>query len=442
MTTRRRICSVVAVSDRGPLHVTAINTEILADSNSSREGAAYLTKLADANHDAGTALNKARSESESAWEGVASDAFREQASRAASETDELARVAHKVSRALTSFADNIATCKSRMDRALDAAREGGLVVRGSWIEKPIGDPTQTASDGVGSPSMPGLDPTYQARKELERRLDAWREAEELVQWARRLENTAHEELNAALDDANALMATLVKGSTWLGNTVAVVGALHGAAKKLQEMAAERLAFVENFSRLSADSAMPTATRQAHMTKLMSSIGLTEAQAASNARALWNLGDTKVGNILFNPLTKTFGGTKPGVVRTVGRMGGIAGFVLTGVESGRQIIVEGKPVGKTLSSNFESYGFGALAGGGAAVAATALGFAGGPVTIIGVGIGAAASWGYSYFQENTLQDFQHDAKETAKDVLDQHSKAQEQLHEVERKHPGSTPLSKW
>ncbi|RRO15438.1 hypothetical protein EIL87_15350 [Saccharopolyspora rhizosphaerae] len=422
--------------------MTAINTEVLAEPNSCREGAAYLTKLANANHEAGTALNKTRSESESAWEGAAAEAFREQATRAASDTDEVARIAHKVSRELTSFADNIATCKSRMERALDAAREGGLIVRGTWIEKPNGDPTQTASEGAGSPSMPGLDPTDQARKDRERRLDAWREAEDLVQWARRLENTAHEELNAALEDANALVASLTKGSTWLGNTVAVVGALHGAAKKLQGMAAERLAFVENFSRLSADSAMPAATRQAHMTKLMTSIGLTEAQAASNARALGNLGETKVGNILFNPLAKTFGGTKPGVVRTVGRMGGIAGFLLTGVESGRQIIVEGKPVGKTLSSNFASYGVGAGVGGAAALAAGAAGVAAAPVTVIGVGVGAGAAWLYSYSQENTWQDFQHDSKEVTKDVLDRHSKSQEQLHEVERKHPGSTPLTKW
>lgn len=422
--------------------MTAINTDILAKPGTCREGAHHLTKLADANHDAGTMLNKARSESESVWEGSASEAFREEASNAASEADEVARIAHKVSRALVSFADNIATCESRMNRALDAAREGGLVIRGTWIEKPIGDPTQTAPDGVGTPSMPRLDPAYQAKKDLERRLDAWSEAEGLVQWARRLENTAHEELNAALDDANALVASLMKGSTWLANSVAVVGALHGAAKKLQGMAAERLEFMENFKRLSADSAMPAATRQAHISKLMSSIGITEQQAASNSRALGNLGETKVGNIMFNPLSKTFGGTKPGVLRTVGRMGAVAGFVLTGVESGRQIIMDGKPVGKTLSSNFASYGVGAGVGGVAALVAGAVGAATAPVTIVGVGVGAGASWLYSYSQENSWQDFQHDSKEAAKDALDRHSKAQEQLHEVERKHPGSTPLTKW
>lgn len=419
--------------------MTAINTAILADPDSCREGMRYLTRLAETNHAAGTDLNKARSESEADWKGAASEAFREQAVQATSAADEVSRIAHKVSLALSSFADNIATCKSRMDSALEVAREGGLVVRGTWIEKPIGDPTQAAPEGMGSPSLPGLDG---ANRDLERRLEAWDEAEGLVQWARRLENTAHEELNTALEDANALVASLVKGSTWLGNTVATVGALHGAAKKLQDMAAERLRFVETFSRLSADSAMPAATRQAHMTKLMTSIGLTEAQAASNARALGNIGETRVGNILFNPLTKTFGGTKPGVVRTVGRMGGIAGFLLTGVESGRQIIVEGKPVGKTLSSNFASYGVGAGVGGVAALALGAAGAAAAPVTIVGVGVGAGASWLYSYSQENTWQDFQHDSKEVGKEVLDRHSKAQEQLHEVERKHPGSTPLTKW
>lgn len=422
--------------------MTAINTAILAEPDSCRDGVRYLTKLAEANQAAGAALSRARSESESDWAGAASEAFRDQAAQATRAADEVERIAHKVSRALTSFADNIATCKSRMNSALEVAREGGLVVRGTWIEKPIGDPTQAAPQGMGSPSLPGLDPAHQKHEALERRLDAWDEAEGLVQWARRLENTAHEELNAALDDANALVASLVKGSTWLGNSVAVVGALHGAAKKLQGMAAERLRFVETFSRLSADSAMPAATRQAHLTKLMTSIGITEQQAASNARALGNLGETRVGNILFNPLTKTFGGTKPGVLRSAGRAAPVAGFVLTGVETGRQIIMDGKPVGKTIRANFEPYGAGLLAGGGTAAALAFSGLATGGATVVGVGVGSAVAWGYGYAQENTWQDFQHDSTEAGKEALDRHSKAQEQLHEVERKHPGSTPLTKW
>ncbi|GAA2330119.1 hypothetical protein GCM10009854_01130 [Saccharopolyspora halophila] len=59
--------------------MTAINTDVLADPDSCREGVRYLTRLAEANHATGTALNKARSESESDWEGSASEAFREQA---------------------------------------------------------------------------------------------------------------------------------------------------------------------------------------------------------------------------------------------------------------------------------------------------------------------------------------------------------------------------
>lgn len=422
--------------------MTAINTDVLAEPESCREGERFLTKLAEANHDAGTALHKARSDSESVWEGTASDAFREQAVRAGRDGDELERICHKVSRALKSFADNIATCESRMNRALDAAREGELVVRGTWIEKPIGDPIQTAPEGMGSPSMPSLDPSYQAHKDLERRLDAWSEAEGLVKWARRLENTAHEELNAALDDANALVASLMKGSTWIGNTLAVVGALHGAAKKLQGMAAERKAFLENFSRLSADSAMPAATRQARMTQLMSAIGLTEAQAASNARALGNLGETKVGNILFNPLTKTFGGTKPGALRGMGRAGTLAGFAVTSIETGRQIIMDGKPAVKTIRTNFEPYGAGLVTSGVTGAGLAAAGLAAAPATVLAVGVGAATTWGYSYAQNNSWADFQHDSKEAGKEALDRHSKAQEQLHEVERKHPGSTPLAKW
>lgn len=124
------------------------------------------------------------------------------------------------------------------------------------------------------------------------------------------------------------------------------------------------------------------------------------------------------------------------------MGTLAGFALTSVETGRQIIVDGKPVGKTIRANFASYGVGALFGGGAALIAGTAEAATAPVTIVGVGIGAAASWGYGYVRENTWQDFQHDAKEAGKGVLDRHSRVQEQSNEVERKYPGSSPLTKW
>ena len=357
--------------------MTAINTQILADASSAREGARYLKQLSAANRHAATAVHQGRSTSEAEWQGKAADTFRDQALRNARDVDELARITDKIARALESFADNIATCESRMDQARQAAHEARLIVRGWWIEKPLGDPTQTAPGGAGSPSLPGLDPAYHKQKELEAKLDAWEEAEGLVNWARRLERTAHEELNSALTDANNLVASLTKTSTWIGNSVALVGALHGAATKLQGMAVERLAFVEQFKRLSADSTMPAATRQAHLTQLMASIGLTQQQADSNARALANIGNTKFGDLVFNPLTKTFGGTKPGVARTIGRMGSVAGFVLTGVEAGRQIIFEGKPVGKTLASNFASWGVGAGVGGGAALIAGAAGAAAAP-----------------------------------------------------------------
>ncbi|GAB3283585.1 hypothetical protein [Parasphingorhabdus pacifica] len=295
---------------------------------------------------------------------------------------------------------------------------------------------------MGSPSLPGLNPAHQRQQELEAKLDAWREAEGLVNWARRLERTAHEELNSALADANNLVASLTKAATWIANSVATVGALHGAATKLQSMATERLQFVEQFRQLSANSSMPTAAREAHLTRLMSSIGLTQQQADSNAGALANLGNTKTGNLAFNPLTKNFGGSKPGVLREIGRMGSVPTFILTGIESGRQIIVEGKPVGKTLKTNFEVWGVGALTGGGAAAAATTAGFAGGPVTLVGVGVGVAGSTVYGYFQDNTWEDFKHDSKEVGKESLDQYGKSQEEMRKVEQKHPGSVPLSKW
>lgn len=422
--------------------MTAINTEILANPASVREGVHYLKKVSHANRDAATALHKARSDSESAWDGTAADAFRDKARHDGHGIDELARITDKVVRGLESFADDIATAKSRMENARQVAQAGGLSVRGWWIEKPPGDVTQGASEGAGSPSMPGLNPKHHAQKEAEAKLDAWEEAQSLVRWARNFERTAHEELNSHLADANNLMAALVKTSTMIGNSIAVIGALHGAAKKLHAMADEQLGFVKQFERLSADSTLPAATREAHIEKMMKNIGITREQAASNAGVLGNAGNTKAGDLVFNPLTKTFGGTKPGAARALGRMGTVAGAVFTGVESGRQIIFDGKPAGKTLATNYASWGFGALTGGGAALGLSAAGLSGGPVTLAGVGIGIGASTAYGYFQDNTMEDFQHDSQEVGKEALERHADSQEQMRRVEQKHPGSVPSSKW
>ncbi|GAB3283590.1 hypothetical protein [Parasphingorhabdus pacifica] len=110
--------------------MTAVNTQVLADPSSAREGARYLTHLSTAHRDAATAVHKSRSTSEAEWEGAAAEAFRDEASRSAHDIDELARITDKIVRALESFADYIATCLSRMDHARQVAREGGLSVRG------------------------------------------------------------------------------------------------------------------------------------------------------------------------------------------------------------------------------------------------------------------------------------------------------------------------
>ena len=75
--------------------MTAINTQILADAPSAREGAKYLKRLAQANRDAATAVRRGRSESEE-WTGKAADAFRGLAERTGRDTDELARITDKV----------------------------------------------------------------------------------------------------------------------------------------------------------------------------------------------------------------------------------------------------------------------------------------------------------------------------------------------------------
>lgn len=419
----------------------SLNTQILADVASSREGARYLHRLAEANHDAATAAHKARSTSESGWHGEAAEAFRGYVDRNAKDADELVRVIRNVSEGLDKFADQISTAKSRMQQAHQAAREGGLVVTGWVIHEPTGSPTQAAQKGMGSTDMPGLTPDPPGGGTTKKeQFQAWYDVESLVGWARNLEQTAHEELNGALTDANGIIASLKKPSFWIGNVVAYAGGVHAAATTLASQAEARLAFVEQFKRLAADSALPAETRQARITQMMGTIGLTEKQATSNARALANLGTTKAGNLVFNPLTKTFGGSKPGFFRSLGRMGSVAGFVFTGLNAGKQIVFDGKPVGKTLQVNFEGWGWGAATGGATASILSGFGLAGGPVTAAALGVGSATTWAYGYFQENSWNDFTHDMGETAHDVYEGAEDVARGATEwmTERWGPGATP----
>ncbi len=421
--------------------MASVNTQILADVASSREGAQYLHRLAEANHDAATAAHKARSTSESGWHGEAADAFRGYVDRNASDADELVRVIRNVSQGPDKFADQISTAKSRMQQAHQAAREGGLVITGWIIHEPPGSPTQAAQKGMASTDMPGLTPDPPGGGTTKKeQFQAWTEVESLVNWARNLEQTAHEELNGVLTDANGIIASLKKPSFWIGNLTAYSGGVHAAATSLAAQAETRLAWVEKFQRLAADSALPAETRQAHIARMMTSIGLTEKQATSNARALANLGTTKAGNLVFNPLTKTFGGSKPGFLRGLGRMGSVAGFVFTGLNAGKQIVFDGKPIGKTLRVNFEGWGWGALTGGVTAVGLTTVGVASAPATISALGVGSATTWAYGYAQNHSWDDFTHDVGETAHNVYEGAEDVARGATEwmTERWGPGATP----
>ncbi len=410
-----------------------INTKILADVASSREGAAYLHRLARADHDAATAAHKAKSMSEPGWSGEAATAYRDYVGKNAKDADELVRVIKNVAQALDKFADQIYTCTSRMQMAHDAARDGKLTVTGWVIHPPAGDETDGASKGMGTTSLPGLNPKADANDDA---WAAWHQVESMTDWARNLESTAHKELNASLSDANGIVASLQKPSFWIGQAASFGGGLHGAATTLQAEAAKRLEWVQKFERLAADSNMPAATRQAHIATMMRSIGLTEAQAKSNARALGNLGNTKVGNLAFNPLTKTLGGSRKGFWGALGRTGSVVGTLLTAANAGKQIVFGGKPVYKTIETNFTGFALGALVGRGAALVAGAAGAASAPVTILGVGVGSAATWVYNYSQTHSWDDFQHDVGELVDGAEGVARKAIEPAQE--RWGPGAAP----
>jgi uncharacterized protein YukE len=379
----------------------SIDVNVKAEPSSCRDLAAWLEKLSEANQKAATATIKASSSSEAYWQGQAGDAFRDQMSRSGQDIDELVQAIDRASSGLKLFADDIDTVRQRMDQCLQLAHQAGLTVTGTVIHRPPGGPADRAPDGVGG-NMPGLDPKARAHAEAERKLEAWHEIESTVDDARRLERTAHRSLNKALGASNTVVdAVLASPLTWISRGLVYAGAAHGAATTLSQLAETQFRFADEYARLAADSALPAATRQANLAKLLTSAGMTAQQAESNARLLANLGKTPAGDHVFRLLTPTLGGKGEGVLRGIGKAFPVVSVLAAGGFTGIDI-ANGKPVGKAIWANF-----GGLAASTGAASLVAAGAAGGGVTVAGLGVGFTVATAWGYFQENDLRDLYRD-----------------------------------
>lgn len=370
----------------------------------------WLKRLSEADHAAGSAAFRVQSSSEAIWEGKAGDACRDRLAYCGADADKAKEAIDWLIWGLNLFASDIDTVRAHMDQCLQIAHDNGLTVTGTVIHEPQIDAADTAPDGAGG-DMPGLDPHAQEHKQLVAKRDAYLEIEAIANDERNRERTAHRTLLKAINGSNGIIdALLADPKTWVLRGLVAAGTAHGTHAALAENATKMEDFAKNFERLSADSTLPAATREAWLAKLMTNVGVDQRGAEGNAKLLLGGGQTKAGEFILGNLARTAGdrGSPKKSLTGIGKLFNVVGMLGTGYFT-VQDILDGKPVGKSIWANFGGLAFSttvssvAVAGAGGAVGAATTS----PVTVAGLGVGFAASATWTYFQDHDLRDLYRD-----------------------------------
>lgn len=385
--------------------MNVVDINVKADPSSCRELAQWLSQLTKAVREAADAAKKAYSSATSFWEGEAGEAFRSKVLKQMQDADEVADGIDRARSGLELFADDIDTVCQRMRNALEHAHEAGLTVTGTLIHRPPGDVSQQV--GNGSPGgMTGLDPHRTEHAAAKAKLDAYDEIETTVHGERKRERTAHRSLSKALEGSNTLIDAVANATTWIGRGFVYAGTAHGKATTLAQNAESMKTFAENYRTLSANTALSAGAREKNLEALFANAGMEKRAADSNARLLGNLGKTRAGEFVMRRLSGTAGGERNTRANSIGRAFSGAAVVAATWTTATEV-TEGKPIGKSVWTNFGALGVATGAGTAAEAAATAAGASGGPITATGLGVGFLASTAWSYFQENDLQDLYRD-----------------------------------
>ena len=361
-----------------------LNTEIKGNPEECRAVARWLDEMSRGVHQAGDALFRARSESESLWQGQAGDAFRDSIGPKAKDSDEISNRCSKLSTALMNFAGTLEVAQRRMAEAREVAAQAGIDVTPTQIDPPDVAPVVPNRDE----STPQARGQYFAAHNAQRaQLDGFREASDLVDEARERESDAHRELGDVLRRKSTFEAY---GPTGLSTVLSTGSAMHGELQSLEEKAGTYLSQIKD--------------EQSGMTREMT---FTERQkAATRITALrQGLYDTEQSirrlRVASEGLLGPWAHRSPAdaiettseKVTAAGRLGKAfpyAGTVLTAYTAGRNIY-EGKPAAKEV----EKAGAGILASVGTGAAAGAC--IGGPVgAVVGAVGGAAVSYGVGKF----------------------------------------------
>ncbi|MHA6801390.1 WXG100 family type VII secretion target [Bounagaea algeriensis] len=153
-----------------------INTFVEGDSGSCRETAAWLGTMSAGCHDIGTGIHRARSESESVWQGDAGEGFRDEMARNGADADELTEYFNRGKVALDTFADDLDTVRAKMRQAREVATQHGLNVTPTTIEHPGPEPAKMPSNGPGPDTTERTPGEEQAVADYQAKVRAFNEA--------------------------------------------------------------------------------------------------------------------------------------------------------------------------------------------------------------------------------------------------------------------------
>lgn len=360
-----------------------LDTEIKGNPEECRAVARWLDEMSRGVHQAGDALFRARSESESLWQGQAGDAFRDSIGPKAKDSDEIRNRCSKLSTALMNFAGTLEVAQRRMVEAREVAAQAGIDVTPTQINPPDVAPVVPNRD---EPTPQARGQYFAAHNAQRAQLDGFREASDLVDEARERESDAHRELGDVLREKTFLE----KYGLFIGNAAVTLGAAEHTELKILDGKAVAYRNAIRAAAGNMTSAMSFTDKGVgwELAGLRKGLYDTEKKMGRVRIASYAFGGPPAyanpGNYFDPNIEKTTAAGK------AGKLFPYLGTALTGATA-IQHIREGKPVAKEI----EKAGGGILASAGTGAAAGAC--IGGPVgAAVGAVGGAAVSYGIGEF----------------------------------------------
>ncbi len=348
-----------------------------------------------------------------------------------SKADDLSSQTSDAGTALQTFADDLDTVKTTMNRAREVATGGGLTVTPNTIQPPDpgpGDAPQSPSgraSAVESQAHSEAMTTHDAAvAEHKKQVRAYRDAKEIVDGARNTEGEAHRALSAAMDTVREFIDN--KSSTILSRLSDVtVGAatMHGGAKSLLKLATDHRSAAAHHFRIYNNPAASASQRAVNAVDGMienAKANVATVRADSMTKWMGNLANTKWGGATLKALTAS----PADLINAGGRHAAPAGrFVKAATPVLRNVpyvggLVTAAGIGNDIRTGEDVdqavvTGVGSFAAGAATTALIAGAVAGGPATLAAVGIGAAVTWGVGELGDR----YYDDAKEIVSDGVD-------------------------